>query len=93
MSELVIDEYFFTLIYLIFSDITEVIYYSKRDIPATNYEMHTVHCQRNIKLCPTCEEPVPRLEMENHKTEFHSIIACPECREKMECSALENHKV
>lgn len=92
MSKLVI-ELFFT-IHFIIADLTEiVVFFSKRDIPSANYEMHTVHCQRNITLCPNCEEPVPRSEMEDHVKEFHSIIACPECREKMERSALESHKV
>ena len=67
--------------------------HSKREIPSGNYEMHVVHCQRNIQLCPKCHEPVPRSELADHDLEFHAEVKCPECQKKCENSALDDHKV
>ena len=44
-----------------------IFFFSLRDIPCSNYQMHTAHCARNIQLCPTCKEPVPKREFEDHK--------------------------
>lgn len=43
----------------------------KKEIPHTNYVMHTAHCARNITLCPICKEPVAKAQLESHKREFH----------------------
>lgn len=37
-----------------------VTFHSRRDVPLTNYRMHTLHCARNVVLCKECGEPVPR---------------------------------
>lgn len=39
---------------------------SKKEIPHYNYVMHTAHCARNIALCKTCKEPVPKSQFEEH---------------------------
>ncbi|CAG9814888.1 unnamed protein product [Phaedon cochleariae] len=39
----------------------------KKEIPQTNYVMHTMHCARNITLCKTCREPIPKSEYEKHE--------------------------
>ncbi|XP_030756636.1 TRAF-type zinc finger domain-containing protein 1-like isoform X2 [Sitophilus oryzae] len=39
----------------------------KKEIPQTNYVMHTMHCSRNITLCKVCNEPIPKLEYESHR--------------------------
>ena len=44
-------------------------YFSKRDIPVQSYQMHTLHCARNITLCDICDEPIPKREFEEHKKE------------------------
>ena len=49
--------------------------FSKRDIPSINFVMHQTHCQRNIKLCEHCKEPVPRSEMEAHFEEEHKKVS------------------
>lgn len=55
--------------------------------------MHTLHCARNIALCPDCDEPIPRGELEEHKEEFHSLKDCPSlCGEKVEACKLEEHQ-
>lgn len=41
--------------------------FSKKEIPQTNYVMHTAHCARNITLCPTCKEPISKANFEEHK--------------------------
>ena len=65
---------------------------SRRDIPASSYMMHSLHCARNIALCTVCDEPVPRAELEQHKQEFHSSKQCPDCGEMVEVSKMEEHK-
>ena len=50
--------------------------YSKRDIPCKSYQMHTLHCIRNITLCSVCDEPIPKREFDDHK---------------QQCSASNNH--
>ena len=65
---------------------------SRRDIPAANYRMHSMHCARNIALCPVCNEPVPRGELEEHKQENHAKKQCPDCGASIEASKLEEHK-
>ena len=67
--------------------------YSKRDISNSNFQMHVVHCQRNIQLCPKCQEPVPRSELDNHDLEFHSEVKCSDCQKTYESSSLNDHKV
>lgn len=66
---------------------------SKHDVPAGNIQMHIIHCQRNIQLCPVCDERILRSELENHTKEFHSVISCKECDAKLESSELDEHKV
>jgi len=57
-----------------------------------NYRMHTLHCARNIALCPDCDEPIPRGELEEHKEEVHGLQDCPLCAEKVEACKLEEHQ-
>lgn len=40
--------------------------FSKREIPQSNYVMHTAHCARNITLCNVCKEPIARAKYEEH---------------------------
>ena len=58
-----------------------------------NYRMHSLHCARNIALCPDCDEPIPRGELEEHKEEVHGLRDCPLCAEKVEACKLEDHQV
>lgn len=54
--------------------------------------MHSLHCARNIALCPDCDEPIPRGELEEHKEEVHGLKDCPMCAEKVEACKLEDHQ-
>ena len=65
---------------------------SKQDIPVQNYQMHEIHCWRNIALCKSCREPVPKSKMEEHNEEYHALVEC-KCKQKIEKSCLELHEV
>uniref|UniRef100_V9KL50 TRAF-type zinc finger domain-containing protein 1 n=1 Tax=Callorhinchus milii TaxID=7868 RepID=V9KL50_CALMI len=62
----------------------------KRDIPATNFTIHEIHCQRNIDLCGYCHEPFPKSEMEEHFEMEHALVDC-KCSMKVEKNLLEKH--
>jgi len=64
----------------------------RRDIPMQNYRMHTLHCARNIALCPDCDEPIPRGELEEHKAEVHGLKDCSMCGKKVEACKMEEHQ-
>ena len=68
-------------------------FYSKYEVPIGNFQMHMIHCKRNIQVCPVCDERVLRSELENHHREFHSVMACGECNIKFPNSELDSHKV
>ena len=68
-------------------------YYSKRDIPVANYRMHTLHCSRNVVLCPECQEPVPRSGLEDHREEEHAQRECELCKEMVAPKDVRDHKV
>ncbi|XP_069788920.1 TRAF-type zinc finger domain-containing protein 1-like isoform X2 [Narcine bancroftii] len=63
----------------------------KRDIPATNFTIHEIHCRRNIDLCRYCHEPFPKSEMEEHFQTEHALVNC-KCNMKMEKNQLEKHE-
>ncbi len=66
---------------------------SKRDIPINNYRMHTVHCVRNVVLCPDCSEPYPRSQLQRHQQEAHSTKECDWCSQEMAPLHIVSHKV
>ncbi|KAJ0173329.1 hypothetical protein K1T71_011505 [Dendrolimus kikuchii] len=63
----------------------------KREIPAVNYTIHTVHCARNIKVCPVCKEPVPQVELQEHHEKYHKLLPCKQCGESVCGTDLEDH--
>ena len=50
------------------------IYYSKRDIPAANLDLHLSHCIKNLRLCTLCDDPIPIREFEDHIKEEHAEV-------------------
>ena len=55
--------------------------------------MHTLHCSRNVMLCPKCDEPVPRSGLEEHNEEFHTDKQCEMCKASVANNKIEDHKV
>ena len=53
--------------------------------------MHSLHCARNIALCPQCEEPIPRAEMEDHVKSTHGRVECQQCNAQIEACKLSEH--
>ncbi|XP_013167988.1 PREDICTED: uncharacterized protein LOC106117988 [Papilio xuthus] len=62
-----------------------------REIPAVNYTIHSVHCARNIRMCPVCKEPVPLTELEEHTEKLHKLLPCKQCGEKVRGTDMEDH--
>lgn len=54
--------------------------------------MHTLHCARNVILCPDCEEPFPRSELKDHQIEIHSDKECGLCGLKVKAIDLKEHE-
>lgn len=63
----------------------------KREIPACNFTMHEVHCQRNIGVCPVCKEPCPKSELEAHVATDHCQVTC-KCDRTLEKRQLKKHQ-
>lgn len=64
----------------------------KKDIAKSNFALHEPHCRRFLCLCPDCDEPVPREQLEEHRTEQHTQVKCPKCNMKMERCNLMDHQ-
>ena len=63
----------------------------QRLVPSENYQMHVVHCTRNIQLCSLCGEAVFRREERKHFKEYHAEITCVQCGRKTTRSGEGNH--
>ncbi|XP_047516880.1 uncharacterized protein LOC125057305 isoform X1 [Pieris napi] len=63
----------------------------KRDIPAVNFTIHTVHCARNIGMCPVCKEPFPHSELQEHHEKMHKLLPCKQCGDSVCGTDLEDH--
>ena len=62
-----------------------------RRVPSENYEMHFVHCKRNLKLCSLCGEAIQRSKEREHFEENHAEINCVQCGQKTTRSEEGNH--
>ena len=68
--------------------------YSQQEIASyVNFEIHQIHCKRNIVLCPECKEPVRKAELDEHMEEEHAPKPCELCGKMFPPDQLENHKV
>lgn len=65
----------------------------KKDIAKSNFALHEPHCRRFLCLCPDCDEPVPREQLEDHRTEQHKQVNCPKCKIKVERCRLMDHEL
>ncbi|XP_018606066.1 XIAP-associated factor 1 isoform X2 [Scleropages formosus] len=64
----------------------------KKEIALLNFALHESHCQRFLSLCPDCNEPIPRDQMEEHRSEQHTLVRCTQCSKKMERCHLQEHQ-
>lgn len=60
-------------------------------VPSENYEIHFVHCKRNIVSCSLCGEATLRSEEKQHFEENHAEINCVQCGQKTTRSEEGNH--
>lgn len=64
----------------------------KHEVPAGNFMMHHIHCQRKLALCQKCDEPIPLTEFSVHNANFHIVVSCPDCGQKMEKINVPEHQ-
>ncbi|NXJ76494.1 XAF1 factor, partial [Trogon melanurus] len=64
----------------------------KQDVSAANFSLHEAHCLRFLTLCPECDEPVARKDMEDHQAEAHKQVRCNLCQQSMQQHQLEHHE-
>ncbi|XP_035448145.1 putative uncharacterized protein DDB_G0277255 [Spodoptera frugiperda] len=63
----------------------------KREIPTVNFTIHSVHCARNIRVCPVCKEAVLYAELKEHHDKMHKLQPCKKCGESVCGTDLEDH--
>lgn len=63
-----------------------------RDIPSVNYDLHSLHCQRNMDRCLKCGEMVAKTRTEEHLEEFHFLTPCTLCGVEMERRLVTEHE-
>ncbi|MBN3312129.1 XAF1 factor, partial [Atractosteus spatula] len=64
----------------------------KKEVAVSNFALHESHCKRFLCVCPDCDEPVPREQMDQHRDTEHKQVRCPQCHEQMEKRQLEEHQ-
>ena len=64
----------------------------KRHVPAANFDLHSAHCQRNLKRCEVCEEMVAFPRAVEHYNELHAPIPCSNCGSEIERDLLYIHE-
>ncbi|KAK1293157.1 hypothetical protein QJS10_CPB17g02461 [Acorus calamus] len=64
----------------------------ERDIPASNLDLHYVHCSRNLERCTICGDMIPRRHAEEHYFNNHAPVACSQCTETVKRDELTLHK-
>ncbi|BBN05527.1 hypothetical protein MPTK1_3g13880 [Marchantia polymorpha subsp. ruderalis] len=64
----------------------------ERDIPSSNYDLHSAHCKRNLERCRECQEMVPRMRADEHYNEYHAPAVCRLCGTKVSREHLSVHE-
>ncbi|XP_042298377.1 XIAP-associated factor 1 [Sceloporus undulatus] len=64
----------------------------QRWVSGPNRALHEAHCLRFLALCPECQEPVARKEMEAHRETEHRKVRCQLCHRAMQKYQLEEHR-
>ncbi|XP_005987560.1 XIAP-associated factor 1 [Latimeria chalumnae] len=65
----------------------------KKDVAASNFSLHEVHCWRHLVLCELCDESIPRIAAQEHQEMEHSLVRCKLCNKDMEKRKLEVHEI
>ncbi|CAL1527905.1 unnamed protein product [Lymnaea stagnalis] len=73
------------------ADDTKLCSNCKRDISSANFVMHEIHCRRHIILCQHCNEPIPKIELEQHFNELHAKIPCEKCLKEIPKEKMSQH--
>lgn len=63
-----------------------------KQVAEANFALHETHCQRFLCLCPDCEEPVPREQLDQHREDQHTQVMCSKCKQKVERCQLMHHE-
>lgn len=64
----------------------------EREIPTPNFNLHYLHCSRNLQKCTICGEMVPKRQANDHFNEAHAPVDCSLCSETVEREAWSRHK-
>uniref|UniRef100_A0A667ZXL5 XIAP associated factor 1 n=1 Tax=Myripristis murdjan TaxID=586833 RepID=A0A667ZXL5_9TELE len=43
-----------------------------KEVAEANFALHESHCRRFLCLCPDCEEPVPKEQLDQHRLDQHT---------------------
>ncbi|XP_040903220.1 XIAP-associated factor 1 [Toxotes jaculatrix] len=63
-----------------------------KEVAEANFSLHETHCSRFLCLCPDCDEPVPKEQLNQHREEEHSQVRCSKCHQKMQRCQLMDHE-
>ncbi|RXM94301.1 XIAP-associated factor 1 [Acipenser ruthenus] len=64
----------------------------KKEVLASNFSLHESHCWRFLSVCPLCDEPVPKDQLQEHRDTEHCKVRCTQCNKEMEKCKLEIHQ-
>uniref|UniRef100_A0A667ZNW8 XIAP associated factor 1 n=1 Tax=Myripristis murdjan TaxID=586833 RepID=A0A667ZNW8_9TELE len=63
-----------------------------KEVAEANFALHESHCRRFLCLCPDCEEPVPKEQLDQHRLDQHTQVKCSRCNRKVERCHLMDHE-
>ncbi|CAM6010118.1 unnamed protein product [Sphagnum balticum] len=64
----------------------------ERDVPTANFNLHSLHCKRNLERCSVCGEMVARTCADEHFNELHALVPCSKCGAGIERELLYIHE-
>jgi len=59
-----------------------------RTVPASNYEAHLIHCERNFYRCHACNEVVAARDKDNHHVQWTDLAGVLQAAEQIDLSKL-----
>lgn len=70
---------------------TSICNHCDRAISLSNFDLHCVHCSRNLEKCKFCGNMVPKKHAEEHYLSTHAPVACSLCSQTVERETLDVH--